>query len=146
MVAPVEPSLPLAFIDGRDLGRFTVRLAEGDAVGAVNASGPAVQTTWGEVLALARDVTGSDADFAWLPEAFLREQGALPSALPMVSPVAWRDTELFSLERARGLGLDHTEVADTIRDTLAWHDAHGEATAGLDEDAEAELLRAWDER
>ncbi len=89
-----------ALVDGRDLGRFTVRLAEGDAVGAVNASGPAVQTTWGEVLVLARDVTGSDADFAWLPEAFLREHGALPFGLPMVYPVPWREVELFALARA----------------------------------------------
>ena len=146
MVAPVEPSLPLAFVDGRDLGRFTVRLAEGDAVGAVNASGPAVRTTWGEVLEDARGVTGSDADFVWLPDAFLREQGALPSGLPMVVPFRWRDREPFSLERALGLGLEHTDVAQTIRDTLAWHDAHGEATAGLDEVAEVELLRAWDGR
>ena len=146
MVAPVEPSLPLAFVDGRDLGRFTVRLAEGDAVGAVNASGPAERTTWGEVLALAREVTGSDADFEWLPEAFLRERGALPSGLPMVYPVPWRDVEPFALERAHHLGLEHTDVAATIRDTLAWHDAHGEAITGLDEDAEAELLRAWDGR
>ncbi len=123
-----------------------MRLAEGDAVGAVNASGPAVQTTWGEVLVLARDVTGSDADFAWLPEAFLREHGALPFELPMVYPVPWREVELFALARAHRLGLEHTEVADTIRDTLAWHDAHGEVTAGLDAAAEAELLQAWDER
>ena len=146
MVAPVEPSLPLAFVDARDLGRFTVALAAGDAVGAVNASGPATPTTWGEVLAIARDVSGSDADFAWLPEAFLREHGALPGGLPMVVPVAWRDVEPFSLERAHALGLRHTDVATTIRDTLAWHDAHGEATAGLDAAAEAALLRAWDER
>lgn len=146
MVAPVEPSLPLAFVDGRDLGRFIVRLAEGDAVGAVNASGPAVRTTWGEVLSLARDVTGSDAEFAWLPEAFLRDRGALPSGLPMVYPVPWRGVEPFALERAHRLGLEHTDVAATLRDTLAWHDAHGEATAGMDDETEAELLRAWDGR
>ena len=146
MVAPIEPSLPLAFVDGRDLGRFTVALAAGNAVGAVNVSGPATPTTWGEVLTIARDVSGSDAHFEWLPEAFLREHEALPSGLPMVAPVAWRNVELFSLERAHALGLRHTDVATTIRDTLAWFDAHGEATAGLDDAAEAALLRAWDER
>lgn len=146
MVAPIEPSLPLAFVDARDLGRFTVALAASDAVGAVNASGPATPTTWGEVLTSAREVTGSDARFEWLPEAFLREHDALPSGLPMVAPVAWRDVELFSLERAHALGLRHTDVATTIRDTLAWFDEGGEAAAGLDAAAEAALLRAWDER
>jgi 2'-hydroxyisoflavone reductase len=146
MVAPIEPSLPLAFVDGRDLGRFTVALAESDAVGAVNASGPAAAITWGEALALAREVTGSDAAFEWVSEALLREYEALPDGLPMVAPVRWRDVELFSLERAHALGLRHTDVATTIRDTLAWHDAHGEATAGMDDAREAALLRAWDER
>ncbi len=146
MVAPIEPALPVAFVDARDLGRFTVALAEGDAVGAVNASGPEAPTTWGEVLDLARAITGSDASFEWLPEDVLREHEALPAGLPMVAPVRWRDVALFSLERAHALGLRHTDVATTIRDTLAWHDAHGEATAGMDEATEAALLRAWDER
>ena len=146
MVAPIEPALPLAFVDARDLGRFTVALAESDSVGAVNASGPEVPTSWGAVLTLAREVTGSDASFEWLPEDVLREHEALPAGLPMVAPVRWRDVELFSLERAHALGLQHTDVATTMRDTLTWHDAHGEATAGLDEAAEAALLRAWDER
>jgi nucleoside-diphosphate-sugar epimerase len=132
-------------IDGETYGGLKV-LCERAAVGAVNASGPAERTTWGEVLALAREVTGSDADFEWLPEDFLRERGALPSGLPMVYPVPWREVEPFALERAHRLGLEHTDVAATIRDTLAWHDAHGEAITGLDEVAEAELLRAWDGR
>jgi len=83
--------------------RTTTPTASRGGRGAVNASGPAVRTTWGEV-------------------------------------------EPFALERARGLGLDHTEVASIIRDTLAWHDAHGEATTGMDDETEAELLRAWDGR
>jgi hypothetical protein len=82
----------------------------------------------------------------WLPEAFLQERGALPSGLPMVVAFRWRGSEPFSLESALGLGLEHTDVAETIRDTLVWHDAHGEAAAGLEEGAEAELLRAWDGR
>jgi len=35
---------------------------------------------------------------------------------------------------------------ETIRDTLGRHHVHGEAITGQDEYAEAELLRAWNER
>ena len=46
-----DPETPLAFVDVRDLGSFVVGLCTSDAIGAVNASGPARPTTWGEALA-----------------------------------------------------------------------------------------------
>jgi 2'-hydroxyisoflavone reductase len=146
VAAPIDPDLPLAFVDARDLSRFTVRLAEGDATGAVNVTGPAAPTSWGAVLDVARDVAGSDAKFTWLPEAFLREQGVFPERFPMVSAFTFRGKRPFAMELAAALGLEHTDVADTVRDTLAWHDAHGEATAGLSHEDETRLLETWDAR
>lgn len=146
MVAPADPALPLAFIDVRDLGRFTVDLAAGDATGAVDASGPAQPTTWGEVLATARELTGSDARFAWLTPSFLEVHGVEPSELPMVVPFTFRGAAPVSLTRAQELGLQHTPVEVTIRDTLAWDEAEGQPQVGLSEERERALLKAWDAR
>jgi 2'-hydroxyisoflavone reductase len=146
VAAPYDPELPLAFVDVRDLARFMVRMCEGEATGAVNVSGPALPTTWGATLDLAREVTGSDADFTWLPADFLRSRGADRDAFPMAVPYPFRGAAPYATARARELGLTHTEVAATIRDTLAWHDVAGEATAGLSDVDEADLLRAWDAR
>jgi 2'-hydroxyisoflavone reductase len=146
VAAPYDPELPIAFIDVRDLARFLVRLCEGDATGAVNASGPDRPTAWGETLDLAREVTGSDADFTWLPADFLRGRGADRDAFPMAAAYPFRGAEPYATARARELGLTYTDVAATIRDTLAWHDLAGEATAGLSDVDEADLLRAWDAR
>jgi 2'-hydroxyisoflavone reductase len=121
-----------------------VRMCEGDATGAVNVSGPALPATWGETLDRAREVTGSDADFAWLPADFLRSRGADRDAFPMAVPYPFRGAAPYATTRARALGLTHTDVAATIRDTLDWHDAAGEPTAGLSDVDEADLLRAWD--
>ena len=144
VAAPYDPTLPLAFVDGRDLARFLVGMIEGDATGAVNVSGPDRPTTWGEVLGLIRALTGSDANFTWLPEAFLRRRGADRDAFPMAVPYPYRGAAPCDLTRARELGLAHRPVADTIHATLAWYDAAGEPTAGLSDIDEADLLRAWD--
>jgi 2'-hydroxyisoflavone reductase len=144
VAAPFDPALPLAFVDARDLARLLVRLIDGDATGAVNVSGPERPTTWGEVLSLTRNLTGSDATFTWLPEAFLRSRGADRDAFPMAVPYRFRGARPYALDRARELGLTHTPVADTILDTLAWYDAAGEPRAGLSDTDEADLLRAWD--
>jgi 2'-hydroxyisoflavone reductase len=154
VAAPYDPALPLAFVDARDLGRFVVRLAEGDATGAVNVSGPERPTTWGAVLERVRALTGSDASFSWVDEAFLGDLGTPRGALPMAVPYPFRGAAPYDLRRAHALGLEHTHLDDTVRDTLAWDDATyatpgvagADGPAGLTDADEAALLRAWDER
>ena len=65
---------------------------------------------------------------------------------PMASSASFRGAAPYALARAHALGLTHRDVADSVRATLAWHDAAGTATAGLDDAAEAALLAAWDAR
>jgi 2'-hydroxyisoflavone reductase len=143
MAAPVDARLPIAFIDVRDLARFTVDQAEGTAVGAVNVSGPAEPATWGDVLREIASVTGSDAHPEWLPLEMLDELGLPRSAFPMVTPFPYRGGEPYATGRASALGLRFTPLADTVRDTLTWHDAHGRAHAGLAPADERRLLAAW---
>lgn len=142
MAAPIAPDLPVAIIDARDLARFAVDQAEGDAVGAVNVSGPARPTTWGEVLREVARVTGSDAEPRWVPLGLLEELGLPSGSLPMVSPFTFRGGAPYAVERAVALGLRHTPLEDTVRDTLSWHDAEGDPRQGLDPDDEQRLLDA----
>ncbi len=143
LAAPIAPDLPMAFIDVRDLARFTVDQVGGDAVGAVNLSGPAEPTTWARVLAEVARVTGSDAEPTWLPLELLQELGLPPSSLPMVTPFTFRGGAPYAVERAVALGLRHTPLEATIRDTLAWDDAEGRKAQGLGADDERRLLDAW---
>ena len=145
VAVPVAPDVPLAFIDARDLAAFVLRLAESDAIGAVNASGPAEVLTWGSVLALAREVTGSRAELEWLPASFLEGRELQGDPFPMAIPFPFRGAPKFSLARAQELGLTLRSVSDTIRDTLAWDDAAGVPRAGITAGEEEALLRAWDE-
>lgn len=146
MAAPVAPDLPTAFIDVRDLARFTVDQAEGDATGAVNVSGPAEPTTWGAVLAEATRTLGSDAAPVWVPLELLEEVGLDRRALPMVTEFDFRGGAPYAVDRAIALGLTYTPLTDTVRDTLAWDDAEGTATQGLAPDDERRLLEAWEAR
>ena len=140
-----DPETPTAFVDVRDLGAFVVGLCAADATGAVNASGPAEPTTWGDVLRIAAQVTGSDATPVWMDRDWVAARDAL-RGFPMASSASFRGAAPYALARAHALGLTHRDVADSVRATLAWHDAAGTATAGLDDAAEAELLTAWDAR
>ncbi len=142
--APMDPALPLAFVDVRDLARFTIDQAEGEALGEVNVSGPAEPTTWGAVLREVAGVTGSDARPAWVPLERLDALDLPRSALPMVTPFPFRGGEPYATARAVALGLRFTPLADTVRDTLAWHDDHGSAQAGLQPHDERRLLAAGD--
>jgi 2'-hydroxyisoflavone reductase len=144
VAAPEEADLPVAFIDARDLGRFTALMVESDATGAVNLSGPGDAATWGGVLDAARRMTDSDARFVWLPRSFVEAHAAVGDVFPMAAPFTFRDARPLSLERAGSLGLTHTPLDATIRDTLAWFDAFGEAVAGPSEAEEHALLALWD--
>ena len=146
LVAPIDADLPMAFIDVRDLARFTVDQAGGDATGAVNMSGPAGPTTWGRVLQEAARVTGAQIEPRWVSLALLEELGLRERALPMVTPFGFRGGAPYAVERAVELGLRHTTLEATVFDTLAWDDAEGQPRQGLSPEEERRVLDAWRER
>ncbi len=154
VLAPGRPAAPAQVIDVRDLGAWMVRLAEKGADGVYNAVGPGAPLPFGMLLELCRRVSGSDARFTWVDEAFLLERGVQPWVeLPLW--VERKDEALHTLSNARALdaGLELRPLADTIRDTLAfereWPPETRPRKAGLAmagpirADREAELLAAW---
>lgn len=152
ILAPDRPEAPVQFIDVRDLAEWTIRMVEEGRTGVYNATGPDSTLTMGEVLETSRTVSGSNAEFEWVPEDFLLERNVAPwMELPLWVP-ATEEFEGFhrvNVDRAIAAGLTFRPLADTVRDTLAW-DAQQppdrELKAGMDQKRETELLQEWKAR
>ena len=152
VVVPAEGmEQSISVIDARDLAGWLVEAAERGLSGGVNATGPSGMTTLGGLLDLCREVTGSDAEWASVPEEDLLAAGVqewvhLPLWLQQeVARTAWD----VDTTRARELGLPSRPLGETVADTWAWMQtserpplpAHRPAP-GLPPDLEARFLAA----
>lgn len=150
VLAPGDGHDPTQFIDVRDLTEWVVHLAEEGVVGTFNALGPASRLSIAEMLYGIRAVTTGPVRFTWVDTAFLRDQGIQPwSELPLWIPA----DPLSSVDNRAAIaaGLRFRSLADTARDTLAWHDGRPQEQrerlwAGLSPEREAEVLVAWHSR
>jgi 2'-hydroxyisoflavone reductase len=95
------------------------------------------------LLQTTREVTGSDASFVWVPEAFLAEQGVGEwMELPLwLHDPDWVGMHLADVSRAIEARLSFRPLAETIRETLELAAPTDEA--GLSAAREQELLSAW---
>jgi 2'-hydroxyisoflavone reductase len=118
VVVPEHLDQPIAMVDGRDLGGWLVEMAERGQGGAVNATGPAGMTTFGGLLDLCREVTGSDAEWVPFPDADLLAAGVEEwRHLPLwLAATAWD----VDTTRARKLGLPSRPLRESVEDTWAW--------------------------
>jgi 2'-hydroxyisoflavone reductase len=151
VLAPNTPDDPTQIIDARDLAEWTIRMAEQGDVGVFNATGPERPRPMGEMLNGIKAALGSDATFAWVPQAFLLEQKVRPWADLPVWVTQTPDNAGFmtvSVARAAARGLTYRPLDVTARDTLAFQQsrpAEQQQTlrAGLTPEREAEVLAAW---
>jgi len=149
VLAPSGPELALQWIDARDLADFMVGALERGVAGTYNAVCEAGRFTMGELLNVAKRVSGANASLTWVSEEFLLEQGVRPFAdLPFWLPGA--EGNLFRIDgsRAQGQGLHARPLEETVRDTLKWQAQRGDPAlkVGMSADREAELLREWQRR
>jgi len=98
-----------------------------------------------------KDVSRSDARFTWMAEPFLLAHDVKPwTEVPLW--IQRKDNEGFhtsNVNKAIAAGLTFRPLAETIRDTLAWHSrrpADHEWRNGLKPDKEQTLLAAWHAR
>jgi 2'-hydroxyisoflavone reductase len=154
VLAPGPEAAPVQYIDVRDLAAWTLDMIEGQRTGVLNATGPAVPLTIGEFLTGCRDAArpsngGADGvRFHWVDPEFLTAQNVAPfSDLPLWLPESAWGMSTVKVARAVAAGLSMRSLADTVRDTLAWHEARKDGAvalkSGLSPEREAELLRAW---
>lgn len=150
MLAPGQPDHRLLYIDVRDLAAWTIRQVEARQTGVYNTYGPDYPLTMAEFLEECRRVTGSQTEFVWVEEAFLKQAGVLGKI-----PLWWPATEpalagLSSIrsDKAIAAGLTYRPLAQTIQDTLSWEAArpadqtHWERV-GLNLQNEQQILQQW---
>jgi 2'-hydroxyisoflavone reductase len=116
-------------------------LAERRVAGTLNATHPG--RSWGELLETAREVSGSDATFTWVPDDFLAEHDVGEwMELPLwLHDPEWVGMHMADVSRATEAGLSFRPLAETVRETLELAEPTDEA--GLSLEREAELLSAW---
>lgn len=153
ILAPGRPGWFTQQVDVRDLADWVIRMAEARKAGVYNATGPNQPLTFGEVLDVCTEVTGSDATFTWVAEQFLADEKVGPwIELPLWIPETEPDAAGFStISCAKALadGLTFRPLHATVRDTLAWaatRPADYVWRAGLKPERETELLEKWHKR
>lgn len=148
MLAPGPPDSSMQWVDARDLASFVLTLVEHRASGPFSVVTPPGRHTMGELLRTARAIGGADTAITWIDEPFARDRGLLndeTDPLPLWTPQE-PGAHLFDTTKAEAAGLVTRPIEDTVRDTLAWDGARGAPwplRAGLTDDRERALLRAW---
>lgn len=151
VLVPGRPEQPVQFVDVGDLAAWTLRLVEARQAGAYNATGPAEPLPFGQLLAACREASGGAAEFVWVDERFLDEQGVeYWSELPLWAP-AEGHSGLFAVDcrKARATGLTFRAPLETARETLAWARTVSPGyrlKTGLAPEREAQLLQLWQSR
>lgn len=149
VLAPGRADRAVQVIDVRDLGEWTIRMAEARASGIYNATGPDRRLALGEILEVSKAISRSDARFTWVDEAFLGEEKVTAwTEIPVWVPDEPDSVGLFTVDcrKAFADGLGFRPLEETVRDTLAWCrslPADRPRRAGLAAAREAELLAAW---
>jgi 2'-hydroxyisoflavone reductase len=154
VLAPGTPADPIQIIDVRDLAEWTVRMIDAGAAGVYNATGPKETLTIGELLAVSKKESGSDATFAWADTAFLAEKKVEAwSDMPAWVPPAGDSAGFARIDcrRAIAKGLTFRPLPDTVRATLAWWkkepaERQAKLRAGISTEREAEVLAALRQR
>jgi 2'-hydroxyisoflavone reductase len=145
MLAPGPAEAPMQCVDARDMGAWTVRLAEEQVSGAFTAARPA--TTFGALLDETVSALDADATLVQVDGDWLVDHGVDGMQLPLWSEGSPEFALAMSSARAEAAGLTHRPFADVVRDTLAWATAHPDQATnpriGLSPEREQELLAAW---
>ncbi|ETW93541.1 MAG: hypothetical protein ETSY1_38750 [Candidatus Entotheonella factor] len=147
VLAPAGPGKRIELIDVRDLAEWIVRMAGARATGIYNASGAREALTMGYLLDECRDLSAADARITWVSEAFLKANGVEPfSDMPLWEPEGEDGLATINASKALNAGLTLRPLADTIRDTLAWHRTRPQdtpLTKGIGHEREQALLQTW---
>ena len=145
ILVPGPAEAPMQCVDARDMGEWTVRLAEGRVSGAFTAARPA--TTFAEMVEETVAAVGSDAELVHVDGDWLVEQGVDGAQLPLWSEGNPELALAMGTTRAEETGLTHRPFAEVVRDTLAWAEANPDQSTnphtGLSPEREQELLVAW---
>ncbi len=151
VLAPGTPQRFVQFVDARDLSEWIIKMIEDKQSGIYNATGKPFELTMEKMLEEIKRVSGSDANFTWVDENFLkREKVGEWSEMPLYLAESVKEAQGFlsaNIGKALEKGLSFRPLCDTIQDTLAWRKTNSDRMkAGIDGERETELLRKWHEQ
>ncbi|WP_033342558.1 NAD-dependent epimerase/dehydratase family protein [Catenuloplanes japonicus] len=152
VLAPGPASLPLQYIDARDLANWTLSALEAGLGGPYNLVSPSGHATMSALLSACVSVTGSAATLRWAEPAAILDAGVAPwTELPIWLPPGESHDAMHTsdVSRAVATGLRCRPVTETVADTWAWLESIGGVApqradrppVGLDPDAEAAILK-----
>lgn len=157
VLAPGDGTDPVQYTDVKDVGAFTVAVAERDLPGAYNVAGPGRQRiTFREFLDRVNKTIGNRARLTWVSEDFLRSQNIQPfRVLAMWVPLRTAAKPGFmqiDCRKAVDAGLTFRPIESTVEDELRWFRETmppnyefglGGSNKGFPSMRERELLAAW---
>lgn len=148
VLVPEGPDFPVQLIDVRDLADWTIRMTEAGNCGVYNATGPAFDLSFGELIDCCRVTLNSDAIFTWVDTETLIANNVSPwTGLPLWLPgEEYVGIQRVRIDRAINSGLTFRPLANTVFDTHAWFEENlsfDELRAGLAVSKEKELLLLW---
>jgi 2'-hydroxyisoflavone reductase len=150
VLGPGDPADPISVIDGRDLGRFCVRLLEDDTPGTFHAVTPAPPYSFADMLAdISAVIAPEGTTITWVEAGWLLGQGEGDATIPL-----WGGGDpgvavcAASPEAARAAGLESRPIRQSVLElveSLVLEPPDGDGP-GLSRAREAELLAAWHAR
>jgi 2'-hydroxyisoflavone reductase len=119
VLAPGSPDRSIQPVDVRDLAEFAIRSAAHGISGVYNVTAPVGRETFGGMLRACAQVTGSGAEFVWVPDDQLLALGVRQwSEMPLwrTFPGVWK----VDSAAAQARGLVCRPLAETVIDTWSW--------------------------
>ncbi len=151
VMAPGNPTDPVQFIDGRDLGEWYIRLLEAGTTGTFNGVGPRSPMSIAGMLYGIRATVDNDISFTWVPADFLakHEVQEWMHMTVWVPPTGeYAGFSSTNIDRAIAAGLTFRPLADTAVATMEyWNSLPAEKRenprAGCPAELEQKVLKAW---
>jgi 2'-hydroxyisoflavone reductase len=151
VLAPRASDQPVQLIDVRDLADWIIGMAERQASGTYNATGPAQRMTFTRMLERMHAAIGPAAQLRWIDEGRLADAAVEPwDELPLWLDVSRHPDFAGFLDvdtrRALASGLTFRPLEETTADTLAWASENATETGkpgplpGLSQSQEQTLL------
>lgn len=151
VMAPGNPTDPVQFIDGRDLGEWYIRLVEAGTTGTFNGVGPRSPMSIAGMLYGIRATVDNDISFTWVPADFLakHEVQEWMHMTVWVPPTGeYAGFSSTNIDRAIAAGLTFRPLSDTAVATMEyWNSLPAEKRenprAGCPAELEQKVLKAW---
>lgn len=121
LILPDTGDLPYQFVDGKDLGTFTVHALESNLHGIYHTVGPD-NVTFREFLLQCRDIINPSCKLHFVDSKWLEDHNiVIPSAYPTCN-MTERGHLMFSLDtsKAKNAGFTTRPIKDSVQDALAY--------------------------